>query len=200
MQALFVIWVSGSFANGLLAFSFTVKFYQVDIKTLFLGDVRVTNLCWYVLLWMCDARGVCKLHVTANFLFVCLCCIEEARCVRANTTTSPNVTAFVQGPNGQYFVPGKYLLTENEWPVAFIFQFYLATTRMLSTALSILQWSAPLPVQKVVWTVQCLHFTLYKLAGHICNHWMLDFFRTLCTKITKKKLNYFYEFTGLSNE
>jgi len=26
--------------------------------------------------------------------------------MRANTATSPNVTAFVQGPNGQYFVPG----------------------------------------------------------------------------------------------
>ena len=44
---------------------------------------------------------------------VCLCCIEEARCVRPNAT-SPNVTAFVQGPNGQYFVPGECLMSENE--------------------------------------------------------------------------------------
>jgi len=34
------------------------------------------------------------------------CYTEEARCVRSSTATSPNVTAFVQGPNGQYFVPG----------------------------------------------------------------------------------------------
>jgi len=33
--------------------------------------------------------------------------VEEARCVRSNSTALPSVTAFVQGPNGQYFVPGE---------------------------------------------------------------------------------------------
>lgn len=40
--------------------------------------------------------------------------LEEARCVRPGTTTSPNVTAFVQGPNGQYFVPVHTLNSTDE--------------------------------------------------------------------------------------
>lgn len=40
--------------------------------------------------------------------------LEEARCVRPNATTSPNVTAFVQGPNGQYFVPVHALNSSDE--------------------------------------------------------------------------------------
>ena len=34
--------------------------------------------------------------------------------------TSPNVTAFVQGPNGQYFVPGKCLMPEHAFPIFLI--------------------------------------------------------------------------------
>ena len=57
-----------------------------------------------------------------EWAFVHVCCTEEARCVRSGTTTSPNVTAFVQGPNGQYFVPGECLMLENEWQVVVISQ------------------------------------------------------------------------------
>jgi len=56
---------------------------------------------------------MCELHAEVKH-DVCWCCAEEARCVRPNTTTSPSVTAFVQGPNGQYFVPGEQLMSENE--------------------------------------------------------------------------------------
>jgi len=56
----------------------------------------------------CERVAMCgslSLHVQVQ-CNVCVCLAEEARCVRPNTSTSPNVTAFVQGPNGQYFVPG----------------------------------------------------------------------------------------------